>query len=325
MLCVNFKNKIFMRLTTQNSFQNLVLLNERTSTVLGSEKFRYGFNNMEADDEVKGEGNSYTTEFRQYDPRLGRWLSLDPLISEYPAISAYVFSLNSVLLYNDKGGDRPLPVQDTYKGKNWTIASGFGSRNVKGNARASKWHRGADINAGGGYFDYGAPVLATHDGIITKVHDATSGAGGRYITVTSADGTFQTKYLHLSKSDVIVGQEVKEGEQIGLIGASAFDKENGTASHLHYDIEVKQDGKFVKIDPQLDSDEIASTHNDINNLVDPQLWANGSVVVGTRDEPVKVIELEEVSVSAILPVTRLEPMKVAPVKVDESKKEIQSN
>jgi len=30
----------------------------------------------EKDDRVKGEGNSYTTFFRQLDPRLGRWLSI---------------------------------------------------------------------------------------------------------------------------------------------------------------------------------------------------------------------------------------------------------
>ena len=40
--------------------------------------YRHGFNGMEKDDEVKGVGNSYNTTFRQYDPRLGRWMSLDP-------------------------------------------------------------------------------------------------------------------------------------------------------------------------------------------------------------------------------------------------------
>jgi RHS repeat-associated protein len=40
--------------------------------------YSYGFNGMETDKEVSGTGNSYTTQFRQYDPRIGRWLSLDP-------------------------------------------------------------------------------------------------------------------------------------------------------------------------------------------------------------------------------------------------------
>ena len=45
---------------------------------------------MEKDAEMHGEGNSYTTDFRQYDPRLGRWLSLDPMMTKYPEISPYV-------------------------------------------------------------------------------------------------------------------------------------------------------------------------------------------------------------------------------------------
>ena len=45
-----------------------------------SQAYRYMFNGMEADPELKGNGNSYTTEFRQYDPRLGRWLSLNLLM-----------------------------------------------------------------------------------------------------------------------------------------------------------------------------------------------------------------------------------------------------
>ncbi len=32
--------------------------------------YRYSFNGMEKDDDVKGLGNSYTTEFRMYDDRL---------------------------------------------------------------------------------------------------------------------------------------------------------------------------------------------------------------------------------------------------------------
>lgn len=40
--------------------------------------YRYGFNGQERSDEVKGEGNSYTAEFWEYDPRIGRRWNLDP-------------------------------------------------------------------------------------------------------------------------------------------------------------------------------------------------------------------------------------------------------
>ena len=86
-----------MRLTHQNSFSILVLLNERTSTVLGSEKFRYGFQNQEMDDEIKGDGNSVNYKYRMHDPRLGRFFAVDPLASSFPWNSPYAFSENKVI------------------------------------------------------------------------------------------------------------------------------------------------------------------------------------------------------------------------------------
>ena len=86
-----------MRHTTQNSFQNLVMLNERTSTILGSERFRYGFQNQEMDDEVKGDGNSVNYKYRMHDPRLGRFFAVDPLFRDYPENSVYAFSQNRVI------------------------------------------------------------------------------------------------------------------------------------------------------------------------------------------------------------------------------------
>ena len=69
-----------------------------------TDNYRYGYNGMEKDDEAKGEGNSYTTEFRQYDPRLGRWLSLDPLMAQFPNMSPYCSFNNNPVYYTDPYG-----------------------------------------------------------------------------------------------------------------------------------------------------------------------------------------------------------------------------
>ena len=56
-----------------------------------SAAYRYGFNGMEKDDELKGEGNSYDFGMRMYDPRINRWLKTDPLDKKYPYDSPYIF------------------------------------------------------------------------------------------------------------------------------------------------------------------------------------------------------------------------------------------
>jgi RHS repeat-associated protein len=101
-----------MRLTPQNSFQNLVLLNERTSTILGNERFRYGFQNQEMDDEVKGDGNSVNYQYRMHDTRLGRFFAIDPLAGKYPFYSPYAFSGNRVIDAIELEGLEPVVMND---------------------------------------------------------------------------------------------------------------------------------------------------------------------------------------------------------------------
>jgi len=74
--------------------------------------YRYGFQGQEMDNEVKGEGNSYTTEFRQYDPRIGRWLSLDPLMAKFPHQSPYAAFDNNPIYYSDPLGSESEPSED---------------------------------------------------------------------------------------------------------------------------------------------------------------------------------------------------------------------
>jgi RHS repeat-associated protein len=66
--------------------------------------YRFGYQGSEKDNETKGNGNSYTTEFRQLDPRLGRWLSVDPLSFKFPWQSAYVGFDNAPIFKSDPNG-----------------------------------------------------------------------------------------------------------------------------------------------------------------------------------------------------------------------------
>ena len=77
---------------------------EISSRTSNSDTYRFGYNGMESDDETKGSGNSYTTEFRQYDPRIGRWLSLDPLMAQFPWQSPYCAFDNNPVFFTDPTG-----------------------------------------------------------------------------------------------------------------------------------------------------------------------------------------------------------------------------
>lgn len=69
-----------------NDYYPFGMIQPRRSFSLSS--YRYGFNGMEKDDEVSGNGNNYTTHFRAYDTRIGRWFSENPVV--FPWKSPYV-------------------------------------------------------------------------------------------------------------------------------------------------------------------------------------------------------------------------------------------
>jgi RHS repeat-associated protein len=66
--------------------------------------YRFAFNGKERDNETYGEGNAYDFGARIQDPRLGRWLSLDPMQSRYPDWSPYNYTMNSPITMIDPDG-----------------------------------------------------------------------------------------------------------------------------------------------------------------------------------------------------------------------------
>jgi RHS repeat-associated protein len=82
----------------------MLMPNRYGSDVPPSEDYEFGFNGMMKDNEVNGNNNSYTSMFRQYDPRIGRWLSIDPLFRNFPWQSPYVAFDNNPIYYKDPLG-----------------------------------------------------------------------------------------------------------------------------------------------------------------------------------------------------------------------------
>ncbi len=75
-----------------------------------SDSYRFGFNGKENDNEVKGTGNQQDYGMRIYDPRIVKFLSVDPLTAEYPWYTPYQFAGNSPILNIDLDGLEPWNV-----------------------------------------------------------------------------------------------------------------------------------------------------------------------------------------------------------------------
>jgi len=87
-------------------------------------------------------------------------------------------------------------------------------------------HNGVDTAA-----PVGTPVLATGNGIVTRV--VRHPYAGLYVEIDD-DGPYTTRFLHLSKALVHKGQRVKRGEKIALSGNTG----RTTGPHLHYELHI---------------------------------------------------------------------------------------
>jgi murein DD-endopeptidase MepM/ murein hydrolase activator NlpD len=112
------------------------------------------------------------------------------------------------------------------------LSSPFGYR-VHPISKSVKLHTGLDISAAEGTNAY-----ATADGVV--IFSRYNGGYGNEITIKHAFG-FTTLYGHLKQRFAQVGQFVKRGSIIGLVGSTGY----STGPHLHY--EVNKNG--AKIDP----------------------------------------------------------------------------
>ena len=112
------------------------------------------------------------------------------------------------------------------------LSSSFGMRKhpIDG---FNKMHRGTDFAA-----PKGTPIMASGDGVITKV--GWCGGGGNCVKIKH-NKTYQTVYAHMSKFSGLAkkGNRVKQGQIIGFVGSTG----KSTGPHLHY--EVIENGKRI--------------------------------------------------------------------------------
>ncbi|NPA79609.1 MAG: M23 family metallopeptidase [Thermotogae bacterium] len=90
-----------------------------------------------------------------------------------------------------------------------------------------KFHEGIDYAA-----PEGTPIVATADGVVEKAGRSDAGYGIQ-VLIDHGDG-IKTRYAHMMRALVRVGDTVKRGQVIGLVGNTG----RSVGDHLHYEVLV---------------------------------------------------------------------------------------
>lgn len=121
------------------------------------DRYRFSYQGSEHDDEIKGEGNSYTTTHRFLDVRLGRWLSIDPLSNKYAGMSPYTSMNNNPITTNDIDGLEGTDWVKHGKGFSWDSS-------IKTNEQAvKKFGEGAEVLKVGAVLNAKGNSVTLHD------------------------------------------------------------------------------------------------------------------------------------------------------------------
>jgi murein DD-endopeptidase MepM/ murein hydrolase activator NlpD len=106
------------------------------------------------------------------------------------------------------------------------LRSGVGMRSNPFGGSSIEYHKGQDISA-----PTGTPVNATADGVVVVAGWVRGYGNGIYIDHGNG---ISTRYGHLSRIDVVVGQIIKQGQHLGLVGSTG----RSTGPHLHYEVRI---------------------------------------------------------------------------------------
>lgn len=113
---------------------------------------------------------------------------------------------------------------------NTELTSPFGASRIF-NENLETTHTGWDFNA-----PTGMPLLATANGVVALAD--TIDIRGNYVLVNHGQGVY-SGYAHMSVIYVTQGQEVTEGQVLGLVGTTG----RSSSAHAHFEMIV--DGKWV--------------------------------------------------------------------------------
>lgn len=269
-----------------------------------NDTYRYGFNGKENDNEIKGEGNSLDFGARVYDPRIGRFLSLDPKSKDYPDWSPYVYAYDNPVRLVDDNGEGPgdpmhheflttiaLDIYDAAKAKG---ASGMGALLVMAQASIESGY-GQDAISRGDYNLFGVMTNGS-DYKVKNLHGKIKDYSNNGKWQGSIDDYFEGKSRKWPASDELIKQPAFTSDDVdkafytgkyfefkkqrnktghGTYNADDIDEETNTNNNKYGTKLIKQMGDFKKrfvasLDYQINKN--SSRIEQIDEMLKAHVW-----------------------------------------------------
>jgi len=176
-----------------------------------SNEYRYGFQGQEKDDEIAGEGNSYTAQFWQYDSRLGRRWNVDPVVKTHESPYA-AFANSPIWIIDPSGADSTLYLFVSTANEGLSESSGnaeFIGQDALGifTANGVEWLSKIKVIYDQAEFEGIRDNLDATDGIVEYTDD-----GGKATTSTRGFGVtpdFFNSYIYIGSTAPVTKDNIK--------------------------------------------------------------------------------------------------------------------
>jgi len=185
----------------------------------------YGFTGKRYETEI----GIYSFAFRDYNPRTMRWLTPDPVMD---GLNWYLYCGGDPVNWIDPlglCGEKPegwvMPVDNPVVR---AVVGEYGAARKQ----ETTYHKGVDFLG-----DVGDPVKAAKSGKVVVAQAV--GDYGNVVYIDHDDG-LSTRYAHLDRIDVKVGDIVETGQQIGAMGRTGNVTTEPT--HLHFEVRKIREG-----------------------------------------------------------------------------------
>lgn len=160
---------------------------------------------------------------------IGTWKQMDALARQLYKESVS-FDQLQILAKNKEKLSSAIPA--TWPIDRNKLRNGIGAFGMRRHPLYGRYimHKGIDLAC-----DVGDPVYATGDGVVEKAQrSGFNGGFGHQVLLDHGFG-YKTRYAHMERVDVAVGDTVRRGDPIGTVGNTG----RSSGPHLHYEVIYK--------------------------------------------------------------------------------------